>query len=840
MAKFDGQLADVHLKKSSLAPSTSFPPFVGRRGVKRKERGHQTPPTRLRLPQRMPSISERELSPQGHILSVPGILDDLPLRGQIPSFMNALVDGVESASSATPEGDAAAKEKLASPATHQNRLMAHHGVCHINHQHCGSGSTCVSFDSTNSSPTTTISTVDSSSLTDSSPGSSPESPTSNATLPSLVPKSINVHAAGQPFLNPPLTPLTPGFGQSGSLSPGKKPRNTKNLSLNMASPARPLPSPGLGLHIKTAAETDSLQSAPASPTFTMPARPPKHRPSKLGLTIQTSATSRSSAEGSKEVKVVPPTPSSARPNMLRHHQSSPALSLFSPTAGIPGGMQLPPPKPQRYAHSSQSSMHSFTHSYHSSFDSVHSISEQASPVSSRRVEDPEDDDEYAVPLSKEVKSPAYPSGPVCIYDPHVYLYLEPNDHEASQFDVILNVAREVKNPFEVLTRAGSPTARVAAEVKTMVIADSDITPPSNPPAHDDSKTAVDAHPVPEITSTSEPETAQNRQGPEYIHIPWDHNSNIVDDLLDLVEVIDDRVRQGKRVLIHCQCGVSRSASLTVAYGIFKNPSLTVQEVYDAVKKKSRWIGPNMSLIYQLSEFRTKMLQRHGLAQPGFRSWRAAGGKNGLSGTGRANTLPTDPASGPSMFSVASFDSRRSDPQPAPQTAPLPEERDRTASRNSGSGPEPALKPVTVHQHAVVTPGPSSAPSGLTWNSATPPASIYDGPRSTSPLSSNPKAAKITAIPPPPSIGGAAEDSTARVDVPPAPAQAGDGTGISGPAASLMSPRASTFTINPLHDPPVNTLFGFRTGITGRSTFVDPRSPVLRGEAPIVRSIFDVL
>lgn len=58
--------------------------------------------------------------------------------------------------------------------------------------------------------------------------------------------------------------------------------------------------------------------------------------------------------------------------------------------------------------------------------------------------------------------------------------------------------------------------------------------------------------------------------------------------------------------MHCQCGVSRSASLVVAYGIYKNPEISVQEAYDAVKKRSKWIGPNMNLIMQLQEFRSSL------------------------------------------------------------------------------------------------------------------------------------------------------------------------------------------------------------------------------------------
>ncbi|KAF1816325.1 DSPc-domain-containing protein, partial [Eremomyces bilateralis CBS 781.70] len=153
----------------------------------------------------------------------------------------------------------------------------------------------------------------------------------------------------------------------------------------------------------------------------------------------------------------------------------------------------------------------------------------------------------------EEKPESYPNGPICIYESGVDLFLEPTAEVAGQYDVVLNVASEVKNPFDA----------------------------------------------------AQPEPTQKL---EYIHIPWEHNTDIVPDLYRLVRVIDARVQARKRVLIHCQCGVSRSASLIVAYGLYKNPHLSVQEAYDAVKKRSKWIGPNMNLIMQLQEFRSGLLK----------------------------------------------------------------------------------------------------------------------------------------------------------------------------------------------------------------------------------------
>ncbi|KAF2403663.1 DSPc-domain-containing protein, partial [Trichodelitschia bisporula] len=174
------------------------------------------------------------------------------------------------------------------------------------------------------------------------------------------------------------------------------------------------------------------------------------------------------------------------------------------------------------------------------------------------IEDEEEEPEpnFDVPQSREEKPESYPNGPIRIYESGIDLYYEPSLEVAAQYDVILNVASEVRNPFV------GPAA----------------------------------------------EKADIKARPEYIHIPWEHNTDIVPDLHRLVKLIDERVSRGKRVLVHCQCGVSRSASLIVAYGLYKNPGISVQEAYDAVKKRSKWIGPNMNLIMQLQEFRNSLMR----------------------------------------------------------------------------------------------------------------------------------------------------------------------------------------------------------------------------------------
>jgi tyrosine-protein phosphatase len=216
-------------------------------------------------------------------------------------------------------------------------------------------------------------------------------------------------------------------------------------------------------------------------------------------------------------------------------------------------------------------------------------------------EEEEMEQNFDVPQSQEMKPDSYPNGPIRIYESGVDLYFEPDRHVASRYDVIMNVASEVKNPFG-LGNGVAPSAtlpQLSSNFGVLAEGSEAAASPDTPKA-----TPISI----QIPTLNLPPTSAPSQQPEYIHIPWEHNTDIVPDLPRLVRLIDDRVSQGKTVLVHCQCGVSRSASLIVAYGLYKNPGLSVQEAYDAVKKRSKWIGPNMNLIMQLQEFRSGLLR----------------------------------------------------------------------------------------------------------------------------------------------------------------------------------------------------------------------------------------
>ena len=497
-----------------------------------------------------------------------------------------------------------------------------------------------------------------------------------------------------------------------------------------------------------------------------------------------------------------------------------------------------------------------------------------------------EEDDYELPLSQEVKSPAYPEGPVCIYDPNVFLYLEPDQREASRFDVVLNVAREVQNPFTTAEKASEvqetgTKLQAVSEVHESKPNDQHISEPQTAASDESFTSAFETQPtVPRAASPATPKAV--KPDVEYVHMPWDHNTNIVEDMLKLCELIDDRVRQGKRILVHCQCGVSRSASLVVAYGLYKNPELSVQDAYDAVKKRSRWIGPNMNLIYQLSEFRNKLPRASAPAPSGWRSWRALG--KGRSNTGGAISSTTRSTLSPIATEGSSIE---------PHSAPLPAEKDPGAEATQSLSPT-VLSPATTTASfsGDITPGPSSAPPDMQWSPTGPssaertePEAIdhhelnpggYCWPSSTDDMQIDSATTSNQNVGL--SNGVRKEQSSLSSSDPAFPA------GFSGlklsqpslgalpfrreapslltqiwnhptgfrtvetasqvpPTPSLMSPRAAEFTASPFHRTAAGDLATsvFDTGPMSPSIGDDdPRSPAQRGEFPITRSIFDVL
>ena len=583
------------------------------------------------------------------------------------------------------------------------------------------------FESTESSPTTTISTAESS-LTEPSPRSPPETPESSSPFKSFKSLRTNSMPTNQLDMErkdafSSSLPVLPGVERADS--PNKKMRNMKNLSVNTSASNRTGPQlPKLGLSNPPQTSTNAF-SAPPTPAFIVPPKIPKKKPSTLPLTITTPDSGNSSHD---RPSAVLQSPSDPQIRTLRLLQTSSNGALFSPTVAPEGGMRLPP-----FAAPAMSSRPFTTGgrigkarpplsvSPLSSFDTSTS-----SPITRQTLDHVQEETDYEPPLSQEVKSPAYPQGPVCIYDPLVYLYLEPSHVEAREFDVILNVAREVMNPFIAAQEKDAKYREERQEIQRSSTTENaypagrdSVSEPQTAVSEKSFASALEAQ-MEDASMTAPGTPKASKPEPEYIHVPWDHNTNVVDDLLRLCELIDNRVRRDKKVLVHCQCGVSRSASLVVAYGLYKNPQLTVQEAYDAVKFRSKWIGPNMNLIYQLSEFKTKLVKTHPMGTATWHSWRALG-------PGRSNP---NAAAKPNSDSSLHSSGLRSPPQ---KSLSAPSQIGRDARSSSFSPPSSAqLAPTSLGD---ITPGPSSAPPDVHWSPghrSPAPVSSFAEPLSTSP------------------------------------------------------------------------------------------------------------
>ncbi|KAI5951142.1 CPP1 [Candida jiufengensis] len=165
-------------------------------------------------------------------------------------------------------------------------------------------------------------------------------------------------------------------------------------------------------------------------------------------------------------------------------------------------------------------------------------------------------------LQESTSINAYPNGPRNVLNNLIFLYSDPkNKIDINEYNLIINVAKECTNLSHLLHN-------------------------------------------------------QKPNYKEYIQIDWSHTSSISKDLNYLIEKIDSFYNKNLKILVHCQCGVSRSACVVVGY-FMKKFDLGVNEAYEMLKngtttapgvviEKCDRICPNMSLIFELMEFGDKL------------------------------------------------------------------------------------------------------------------------------------------------------------------------------------------------------------------------------------------
>lgn len=377
------------------------------------------------------------------------------------------------------------------------------------HRHQDSTSTQNSADS---SPTTTL-TTDTSSLSDPSPSSSPDSPVN------LIPLNNFPGTSFGGLLLPTMDTLTvneqpPTINthfQRPMTSPSPRRRNMKGLSIQPPFAATN--------------SNSSLVSEPSSPSFIKPQIPAmKRKPSQLSL--KTDGPGLTLRAGTIDV---PPSPAMGpilQRRALKHSTSSPHMlsAMKSATFGPAGGMSFPTLGDRGESGLSEFLRPTKLNSSSGNNNRASVIMEEDSPIRAQQAScaamdfEPFRDESEG---NEDLKSPGYPDGPIAIYEDNVYLYLEPSADEAAKFDVVINVAREVSNPFD--PKFGGLQNIPKESVPESPIPDTAVT--------SDSFSTAFEYPSTERQETpTTPKATNPLQEPEYIHMPWDHNTDIASTL----------------------------------------------------------------------------------------------------------------------------------------------------------------------------------------------------------------------------------------------------------------------------------------------------------------------
>jgi tyrosine-protein phosphatase MSG5 len=687
----------------------------------------------------------------------------------IPSFMSVYdMETVVESPDLSPAPKLSGTKYEPQPATrpqqsHTNEMQQSQSQIH-SHQHRESTSTQTS-DSTESSPTTTISTVDSSSLSDPSPSSSPESPITLVPLSSFSGSTFGLDTFQSLKMadNPNQLPLNDNRPMTSPLP--RKPKNPKALALNLNS------------------NSDAFQaSEPSSPSFIKPpANPPRKKPSLLSLNTGAA----NSVPILVESLASPRMPTMLQRRSLKHSVSSPQI-ISTPGFGPTGGMTLGGGKsfgPSRFKESNIAT-NTFTISEDADLEAPSGV-QMATRVPGVTV----GGDSFDRPHSGEdAKSPSYPEGPILMHEPSVHLYLEPKPEEAMKFDVIINVAREVKNPFKALEEKAKEKLRSRSLFGASSPSDIGEVEPDTAATMMSFKTAFEVQP-PSSTESSPttPKPSVETKLPEYIHVPWDHNTDVKDELWDLCQTIESRTKEGKRVLVHCQQGASRSATLIIAYGMYINQNLGATEAYALAQAKSRWVNPNMSLLFSLNDFKKVIDKKNAEKETALQKPQS---KHRPTLSADAVQLPSTPsrARGNSTPSVAARDEavtkfeERKEPATEPQAS-------RFADFDFGFGDKSSKQEVT----------PPQRHEESDWEALM-----------------SPRVEEMTANP---------LQNFSR--------SFGSGTDSEAPPTpGLFSPRVFEFPRSSFFPSP-----GQRMSL---AVDEDPRSPPTKGEAPITRSIDDFL
>ncbi|CAO2642462.1 Dual specificity protein phosphatase 1 [Lemmus lemmus] len=104
---------------------------------------------------------------------------------------------------------------------------------------------------------------------------------------------------------------------------------------------------------------------------------------------------------------------------------------------------------------------------------------------------------------------------------------------------------------------------------------------------------------------------------QYKSIPVEdnHKADISSWFNEAIDFIDSVKDAGGRVFVHCQAGISRSATICLAY-LMRTNRVKLDEAFEFVKQRRSIISPNFSFMGQLLQFESQVLAPHCSAEAG--------------------------------------------------------------------------------------------------------------------------------------------------------------------------------------------------------------------------------
>ena len=90
-----------------------------------------------------------------------------------------------------------------------------------------------------------------------------------------------------------------------------------------------------------------------------------------------------------------------------------------------------------------------------------------------------------------------------------------------------------------------------------------------------------------------------------VELSDNEESDIRKHFRECIQFLDEEIKAGRTVYVHCMAGVSRSASVMISYFMWKY-NMTMVDAMAAVKEKRPCIRPNDGFLLQLIEFEKEL------------------------------------------------------------------------------------------------------------------------------------------------------------------------------------------------------------------------------------------